>query len=122
MLSWMNQFSPYGVITTDDELRVTSWNNWMEANSDWSEKEVIGRSLFELFPDLTERRLPGQFERALKGEVSVVSTGLHSYLPPLPCPIRDCGFDQMQQTARIAPLVLDNRILGTIIVIEDVTQ
>jgi hypothetical protein len=75
-----------------------------------------------MFPDLQERGLATRFERALEGEISVLSTALHGYLLRMDSVVREGGFDLMQQTARIAPLVYQKEIVGLIIVIEDVTQ
>jgi PAS domain S-box-containing protein len=122
MLHWINDFSPYGVITTDRNFVIQSWNRWMTTNSGQSIAEVVNRSLFEIFPDLGERGLAARFDRALTGEVSVLSTSLHSYLVPMQPTARDSGFEQMQQTARIGPLVFQSEIVGVIIVIDDVTQ
>ena len=121
-VEWIDRFAPYGVIATDRELRVQRWNQWMQTNSGMRADSVLGRRLTEIFPDLIERRLIGQLERALNGEVSVLSTALHGHLLPLPPPSRDWGFRWMRQTARIAPLLIGRTVQGTIIVIEDVTH
>jgi PAS domain S-box-containing protein len=121
-LEWIDRFAPYGVIATDRDLRISSWNHWMERHSGMDAKTVLGRRLTELFPDLEERRLLPQLERALEGEVNVVSTALHGWLIPLPTVAREVGFPFMKQTARVAPLVTRNQIHGIIIVIEDVSQ
>ena len=122
LLSWIHQFAPYGVLTLDTSLRVQSWNRWLESHSSWNAPAVIGRSLFEIFPDLENRRLKAPFQRALEGESSVLSTALHHYLLPLESPLRDGRNGHMQQTARIAPLRSEGKICGVIVVIEDVTQ
>lgn len=121
MLAWIHESAPYGVITTDRQFRVQSWNQWMEAHSTRRPNEVLQQDLFVLFPDLLKRNLKGTFERALLGETSVLSTALHKYLLPLPLPENEM-FPFMQQTARVEPLLFDKQIHGTIIVIEDVTQ
>lgn len=121
-LEWIDRFAPYGVIATDRELRVRSWNHWMEVHSGRKAADATGQALTDIFPELNERRLVSHFERAFKGEVSVVSTALHGYLLPLPPPGRETGFEHMQQTARIAPLMIGGEIVGAIVVIEDVTQ
>lgn len=121
-LEWIDRFAPYGVIATDRELRVRAWNHWMEVHSGRSFESVSGKTLVEIFPDLTKRRLISHFERALNGEVSVVSTALHNYLFPLNPASRETGYQFMQQTARLAPLTISGEIVGTIVVIEDVTQ
>jgi signal transduction histidine kinase len=121
MLAWITESAPYGVITTDTQFRVQSWNQWMETHSAREPGEVLQQDLFVLFPDLLKRNLKGSFERALLGETSVLSTALHKYLLPLPLPENEM-FPFMQQTARVEPLVFDKQIQGTIIVVEDVTQ
>jgi PAS domain S-box-containing protein len=122
LLSWIQQFAPYGVITLDESFQVQSWNHWVELHSGLAPQDVIGKNLFTLFPDLRERRLVSHFERALQGEASVLSTGLHRYLLPLRSPFRESGVAQMLQTARIAPLYFEEAICGIVLVIEDVTQ
>lgn len=121
-LDWIDRFAPYGVLVTDQELRVQRWNQWMEVHSGRAAKDVNGRKITEVFPDLATRRLEGHFHRALKGEVSVLSTALHSYLFPLAPVGCDTDFKWMRQTARLAPLGSEDRIQGVIVVIEDVTQ
>lgn len=122
LLSWIDQFAPYGVIMLDEALQIKGWNHWMELHSSRKAGEMEGKSLLELFPDLKERRLAAHFERALQGESSVLSTSLHHYLVPIPSPFRESGAEYMLQTARIAPLFCDKKICGVVIVIEDVTQ
>lgn len=120
LLLWIQQSAPFGVITLDESMRIQSWNRWMEQHSAKELEEVKAQDLFSLFPDLNERRLTPHFERALQGESSVLSTGLHRYLLPLPSPFRET--DRMLQTARIAPLFVEDKVCGVVIVIEDVTQ
>jgi signal transduction histidine kinase len=122
VLSWIQQFAPYGVITLDESLRVQSWNSWMEQHSGRPLEEVAGQDLFRLYPELSERKLTGHFERALAGESSVLSTALHRYLLPLRATFPDRSAPQMLQTARLAPLFAEGRICGVVVVIEDVTQ
>src|SRR5689334_2870326 len=121
-LEWIDRFAPYGVLTTDRDLQVRSWNHWMERHSGLEAKNVLGRKLTELIPDLEERRLMPQLRRALEGEVSVISTALHGWFIPLPTVAREVGFPFMKQTVRIAPLMTRNQIHGIIVVIEDVSQ
>jgi len=122
LLSWIQQFAPYGVITLDESFQVQSWNHWMQLHSGLTFEDVTGKSLFALFPDLQERRLTSPFARALQGESSVLSTALHRYLLPLRSPFRETGLVHMLQTARIAPLFSDGKVCGIVLVIEDVTQ
>lgn len=122
MLAWIDNSAPYGVITTDREFVIQSWNRWMEVHSGKSAAAVVGANVFQLFPELSARGMEGRLSRALEGQVSVLSTALHGYLIDLPLSPGDSGFKQMQQTARIAPLQHAGEIVGTIIVIDDVSQ
>ena len=122
MLAWIEEAAPYGVITTDRDFRIRSWNRWMELHAGKPFAAVAGQGLFALFPELAARGLAGRLLRVLEGEASVLSTALHGYLITLPLASGECGFNQMQQTARIAPLLYKGEIVGSIIVIEDVSQ
>src|SRR5688572_4655654 len=73
-------------------------------------------------PSLADRRLDDYFSDALRGEVKVLSRALHGHLLPFPPPISGTNFEHMQQSARIAPLLLEGRVCGTITVVEDVTE
>jgi signal transduction histidine kinase len=118
----MQQLAPHGIFTTDDDLRIQTWNHWLETHSGLSADKVIGRRLADAFPELAARQLEDHYRRALEGQVSVLSTALHRYLLPMAVTLRDSGFSHMQQTARIGPLLLDRVVCGTITTIEDVTQ
>jgi len=122
LLSWVQQFAPYGVLTLDPSFRIQGWNHWMETHSSLSVKEVIGKSIFAIFPEIAERGLTPPFERASNGEATVLSTTLHHHLLPLSAPKHEGGQDLMRQTARIAPLLSNGAVSGIIVVIEDVTQ
>lgn len=122
ILAWTQELAPHGIFTTDQKLRITSWNRWLENHSSLRADQVLGRSLVEVIPSLVERRLADYFEDALRGEVKVLSRALHGYLLPLPPSIEGSDFSHMQQSARIAPLLLEGKICGTITVVEDVTD
>src|SRR5688572_7108825 len=122
ILVWTHELAPHGIFTTDTELRITSWNHWLETHSMFRAEQVVGKSLLKIVPSLSERRLDAYFRDALQGEVKVLSTALHRYLLPFPPPLADSGFSHMQQSARIAPLMLEGKVRGTITVIEDVTE
>jgi len=122
MLSWIKELAPYGILTTDRDLIIRSWNEWLETHSGLAAPIVLGRPLLEIFPDLVTRKLDAHFQRALAGEITVLSTAFHEYLLPFPSTARDAGYEHMAQTARIAPLTMNSMPCGTIAVIEDVSQ
>ncbi len=122
LLGWLQDIAPYGIFTTDSDLKIQTWNKWLTAHGGPAAEAVVGRRLFDAFPDIAKRRLDEHFQRALQGEVSVLSTALHRYLIALPPTERDPNAPQMLQTVRIAPLPAGDLIVGTIAIIEDVTQ
>jgi PAS domain S-box-containing protein len=121
-LRWMNDLSAQGIIITDDRLTVRGWNHWLETHSGHSAREMIGRSLLDAYPDLVERGLDKYYSDALAGQVVVLSHRLHHYLLLMPAQVDEGSFAQMQQSARIAPLIEDDRVIGTITIIDDVTE
>src|SRR5678816_3442487 len=97
ILAWTHELAPHGVFTTDSNLTITSWNQWLERHSSLPASQVVGRALFDIIPSLPERRLEQYFRDALNGEAKIVSTALHKYLLPMPPPDRAIGFSHMQQ-------------------------
>jgi signal transduction histidine kinase/CheY-like chemotaxis protein len=122
VLHWMHDLAAQGIITTDSELKVVEWNHWMEAHTGKRASEVIGNNLLELFPELTKRRLDRHYKWALEGQVRVLSQGLHGYLMAMPAVSPEHGYPQMQQAVRISPLSHEDRVIGTLTIIEDVTE
>jgi PAS domain S-box-containing protein len=111
-----------GVLTADTALNVTGWNRWMEAATGWSAADVIGRSLFELFPELPGSRSEGALRRAMAGETVVMSHRFHQYLLPLDAPAGYAAFGRMQQNSRVAPITSANGVEGILVLIQNVTE
>jgi PAS domain S-box-containing protein len=120
--TWVQDLAPEGICITDDQLKIQVWNSWLEIASGLSKQSVLGKKLPVVFPELESRRLSTYFQKALAGEVSVLSAAFHKHLFAFPSPLREAGFPKMLQTARIAPLMRDGKIIGTITTIEDVTE
>lgn len=122
VLHWMHDLAAQGIVTTDNELNVVEWNHWMEEHTGKPAATVIGKNLLQLFPELSERRLDRQYKWVLEGQVRVLSQALHSYLITMPAVSTAEGYAQMQQAVRISPLTHDGQVIGTLTVIEDVTE
>lgn len=120
-MQWLGEFAAQGVFSTDSQLTIQSWNPWLQTHSGYSAADVLGRNLLEVFPDLTRRGLHKFYERALAGANQILSHRFHSYLLPIPSQI-ESGSALMQQRAMIAPLYVNQQVVGTITVIEDVTE
>jgi len=122
VLHWMHDLAAQGIVTTDSDLNVVEWNHWMWEHTGKTRAEIIGNNLLELFPELTQRRLDRHYKWALEGKVSVLSQALHNYLIAMPAVSGEHGFTQMQQALRISPLSHEGRLIGTLTIIEDVTE
>lgn len=122
-LQRLNDFSAQGILVTDADLVIREWGRWLETHSEHQAAEMVGRPLFEVYPELVTRGLDRYYQDALQGQVRVLSQRFHRYLLPLRPVDGDPGtFAQMQQSARIAPLIEDGQVIGTITIIEDVTE
>jgi signal transduction histidine kinase/CheY-like chemotaxis protein len=119
---WFEQLDDRGVFITDDLLVVRRWNPWLAAQTGLRSSDMVGRPLFELFPDLVERGLAASYHDALAGEVRVLSQRFHKYLLPITRSFHGAGITEMAQSARIEPLTDGQRVVGTITLIEDVTE
>jgi PAS domain S-box-containing protein len=122
LLKWMNEFAVQGILVTDENLNIRSCNKWFERLSERSEQELIGKKLLEVFPELGSRGFDRYYGDALQGQSRMLSHRLHKYLLPMPPSAGVTTFAQMQQSARISPLFEDDKVIGTITVIDDVTE
>jgi PAS domain S-box-containing protein len=122
VLHWMHDLAAQGIITTDNHLNVVDWNQWMEEHTGKRAGQVIGKNLLTLFPELNARRLDRNYKWALEGQVRVLSQALHGYLIAMPVVSNVHGYAQMQQAVRISPLTHDEQTIGTLTIIEDVTE
>jgi signal transduction histidine kinase/ActR/RegA family two-component response regulator len=117
-LRWLDEHANYGVITTDRSLVVRTWNKWLATSTDQPPSRVIGKPLFEVVPSFVERGLDAHYRDALLGQSTVLSHTLHKYV--IPC-VRSSG-EMMPQSGRIAPLVADGEVVGTITTLGDVSD
>src|SRR5215470_3161452 len=121
IVEWLNEYAPQGILTTDTCFVIRGWNRWLEQSTGRAAESVVGKSLFEVFPELVERRLDQPYQEALNGKVTMLAQRFHRYLLKLAAKPED-GFTEMQQSALIAPLKREGQIVGTITAIEDVSE
>ena len=117
MLRWFDDLTVQGILTTDGALVIRSWNRHLEEHSGIPAAEAIGRPLVEVVPEIGVRSLDIHFRAALAGEPRVLSHRFHRYLIPA-----QAGQPESAQTVRIAPLEVDGAIVGTIAIVEDVSE
>lgn len=121
-LRWLYDLLAHGIMITDAELNICGWNHWLETHSGQDASHMIGRNLLDAYPDLGTRRLNEYYIDALNGQVRIISQRLHGYLLAMPPGLDSSTFLHMQQSARIAPLLEGDRVIGTITVIDDATE
>src|SRR5687767_3444777 len=119
-LRWLRDFAAGGIITTDAALRVVSWNRWLVNATGISEQGAVGRPLLEVLPSFVERGFDHCYQDALSGVVIVLSHSLHRFI--LPSRAADGREQPAPQSARIGPLWDGAEVVGTITIVEDVSE
>src|SRR5688572_28541071 len=119
----MNTAPTLGVITTDRQLVIRGWNEWVAGATGVPETSASGRPLMEFVA--AERT---DFYRELfaevidRGTARVLAPAFHKYLIACPTRVPSEQFSQMQQRVTVAPLTTDAGTVGIMITIEDVTE
>ncbi|HPU30166.1 MAG TPA: HEAT repeat domain-containing protein, partial [Syntrophorhabdaceae bacterium] len=112
-----------GIFTTDKDLKITTWDEWLEVATGIKKSEAKDKPLEAIVPDLEERNIKKRFLNVLEnGVVEVLSPVFHHNI--IDCrPLKPSNlFEKMQQRVTIAPLKEDETIVGTIVTIEDLTE
>ena len=122
VLRWFNDIAAHGIFTTDAALRIQGWNRWLELHTGRSAAEMIGQPLMGALPELETRGFAPYYAEALRGQVRVISQALHGHLLSMRGRLGNRTLSEMPQTGRIAPLTEDGRVVGTITIIEDVSE
>ncbi len=95
-----------GVIVVDRRGKIIFWNRWMQRHTQLEAREVIGRRLKELFPEIEAKGFDWKLENVFSlGSYAFFSQPLYDHLLPMP-PGRyfGAGFEKMPQSVLIAPL------------------
>lgn len=110
-----------GIFTTDRELRITTWDEWLEGATGLKRAEVKDKPLGEIVENF--EIIKKRFENVLEnGVVEVLSPVFHHYLIECKPLVPSRFFDRMQQRVTIAPLKENENVVGTIVTIEDLTE
>ena len=119
----MNTAPTLGVITTDRQLAIRGWNEWVAGVTGVPEAGALGKPLMdfvaperadfyrELFAEVLER-----------GTARVLAPAFHKYLIACRPRIPSSHFEHMQQRVTVAPLAADAGTVGVMITLEDVTE
>jgi len=122
LIHWLAKFTAQGLVVTDEHLNVRFYNDWFEKQCGKNKRDLIDTNLLEAFPELSARGFDRYYRNALKGQSRILSHRFHKYLMRMPSPPTSPEMPQMQQSARISPLFDGERVIGTITLIEDVTE
>ena len=120
LLNWFSDFAPLGILVTDTDLSVVSVNGWFKRHFEDGHTDPTGRPLLEIAPALADRGFVRYYADALSGQTRVLSHRFHKYLIPMSSTV--AGADKMQQSATISPLCIGDKVIGTVTMIEDVTE
>jgi HEAT repeat protein len=112
-----------GILTTDTELVVTTWDAALERMTGITAERARGQRLDELVPDLRNRALIDLIREPLvSGSAQVLAPALHKFLIPCPPAGPSREFDYMQQRVVVGALRDAHRAVGLVISVEDVTE
>src|SRR4029453_7624484 len=119
---WVGDETRQGFFVTDTQLRVIVWNRWMELHSGHPAADMMGRSLFDVYKDAVARGIKEYYEQAPPGHVTVLPHALHGYILPMRPTHPDLAFNEMPQSGHIGPLSHGGAVIGTVTIVEDVSD
>jgi signal transduction histidine kinase len=120
LLDWFSDFAPLGILVTDPDLTIVSVNGWFKRHFEYGLGDLAGRPLLDIVPELAERGFVRYYLDALSGQTRVLSHRFHKYLVPMRSAVS--GVDLMQQSVIVSPLCVGEKMVGTVTMIEDVTE
>jgi len=114
----------FGIFVVDRDMNVLMWNRFMQDHSGVPADEVIGRPIFERFPDLPRAWLTRKVESVFQlGSFAFSSWEQRPYLFQFDHdrPITG-GVDYMQQDCTFMPLMRGRDVIAVCVTISDVTH
>ena len=105
-----------GVFSVDPEMKVLHWNMFMATNSGRPADQVVGRNLFECFPELPEHWLRWKLRSVfLLGTFAFSSWRQRPYIFKFPHnrPLTG-GIDFMRQDVAFLPVLSDGGAVGSV--------
>ncbi|SDC09526.1 sensor domain-containing diguanylate cyclase [Paraburkholderia lycopersici] len=114
----------FGIFVVDRDMNVLMWNRFMQDHSGVPAEDVIGRSIFERFPDLPRAWLTRKVESVFQlGSFAFSSWEQRPYLFQFDHdrPITG-GVDYMQQDCTFMPLMRERDVIAVCVTVSDVTH
>ncbi len=107
-----------GVIVLDTGAHVVRWNHWMTVATGWTQDQVLGSTLSQVFADVDLKRLPAAIDAALSSGASTLMT--HALNPAL-LPLRSRALQPIYHDITVSA-VGAAQVTGCLIFIADVTM
>jgi len=125
IFSQMFDMLDVGIVILDSDLNVYKWNRWMATHSKISPEKIVGKSLFEFFPDLNTPWFLRNCKSVFTfGNFAFFSQKLHKYCFPFKAyNTLGSDFEYMQQSCTVGPLRDENNKINYIyLTVQDVTE
>ena len=122
LLQDLGEVLELGILTVDDQLVVRGCNRWLASAAGVGLSDLVGRPLLEVYPELRGGQAEDALRRAIAGATTVWAHRFHRYFLPLPAPSGHETFGNMQQSARILPVLRDGSVDGALVIVQDVTE
>jgi diguanylate cyclase len=113
-----------GIVVFDPDLKVLKWNRWMELHSEITTEKIVGKSLFDFYPNLNNPGFLKSVKYVMKfGNFYYFSQKIHEYIFPfkavssLPSELQ-----YMQQNCNMGPLFEDGKVKYAYLTVYDVTE
>lgn len=112
-----------GAVVLDTAHRIALWNHWMEKHSGKRANEVLGKDLFDVYPQLRNSRIESAIQQALRNNFpALLSQTLNKAPFPLYTHPSDVAEDnKMQQAVAILPIEASGHERHCLIQITDVS-
>ena len=107
-----------GIIILDENAKIHYWNSWLTDAAEKPLESVIGKTLVEVFPQLTYSRTIKAIDWALKNKLP---SFLSSTLNKTPLPLTKFG-QRIEQSIHIKPIDMPGDQVYCLVRISDVTE
>jgi len=111
-----------GCIEINNDYTIEMFNKWVENHSSLKLSNVIGKNIFEIFPEIIKRKKDKYLINAIENQIpSILSPLIHKYFIHLEI-IRDEIILPMVHETRIYPCQKDDGTVCALILIKDLTE
>lgn len=118
LLTWLLGNAGMGLMILDPELKIVEINDWILVRAGIMHKDVIGKPVQDVFPEIVENNQMKYLEAALVGQPQVLAGRFHKYFLRLAYE-GQAEATWMLQSTLIAPLMQDE---GISVMITDITE